>query len=314
MANDEQVIIDAAPPAGAPDAAPAEEAARILAEAGYVPAPPEAAPAGAPAEPATPSAETAPTVTSAAQWAEISRREGQIARRLRDLDTRESKLAERETGIADLQALAREDPLAAMAKLNLDLEGVAQYALRDEAGVQQTPYEDREARSRAESVAAEVAMLKQQIETDAQQRRLNTRITEIQQAIDTSPALELSRIHGTDALRLVMEAQDLYLEDNGQMPDLGSLLAQLELHYEGVAGRIIEAGKIKSKMQPAPVAPQTEPVRSPVTRDEITAVPAAQLPPRTLSNDMTRDAPARLDRPKSDEEYRADALALMKNS
>ena len=317
------------------------------------PAPPAAAAPVVP-KPTTPAAPTEPDPNAPppgvppqdnllpAQYADLTRREGQLTRRELDIKLREDKVTTKEGSMEDLQQLAQQNPVGLLAKFGLTFESVTQHILADEKGDQTHTAMAREMeglKGRLEELGASQTAQADQAKVDATQ-------AEFQRVLDINPKYELTKFYGQEGLNFALAVQANSLKDTGTVPAPDAVLDQVEKYYlerhsEAAKLSTVQSTPTPSEPQPTPAAPsappadptetpapaptETAPAVTPPSQEGQPAAPAAPVEPvapaepaapeatRTLTNAQNSNAaPASPNEAvKSDADYRADGEAVL---
>lgn len=256
-------------------------------------------PAPAAAEPAK------PKERSADRFASLARKEAEVYRKAQAIRQQQAELARQAEEIKNFQALKSKavlNPLDALKELGLTYEQVTEYVLNDnkptpsaevltlKQELEEFKRQNAERESRQEQQRREMAEREQRQIITAFRDEVNEYVSQ------HAETYELTSLY--NGAYLVSDVIEQNFKDTGKLLSIPEAAKMVEEYYEDLGRKTLATKKFAATKQDATPA-QVE-----------TKTPAAKMPP-TLSNDLSASVTAASQRPRSDAERIAAALARL---
>lgn len=209
-----------------------------------------------------------------------------LSRREKEIRAKELKIKERESKISNFEALmskAKADPDAYLKAGGLDYEYLTQYVMNDKKPpesikVDRIGDEVKELKKQLEQVALE----KQQIEVENQQRQAMSHISEI--AKENAADLPLSS-RDPEAIGLAFDVIKEYYFENGEPLDVKEALLQVESHLQSKVKEKLDIYKSTDWFKS--LFAQSEPKTDPAKATGTPAKTLTQKPAVSSSSNVT---------------------------
>jgi len=263
--------------------APAAEVAEVQAPEQPQPEAVEAQPEVQAEEPAA-----APTPEPEPDLEQV-RRFRALAKREREIRSREQALKERETAppqgnpYADIQMMARTDPLKAMKALGINYDELTQQVINDGnvTGEMTLRRENETLRERLDKIESQFSDRVKQDETRRYEQAYGSFIDEIRGFVKNSDSYEL--VSKTDAYQDVANVMQQHYNDTGEVMSYADAAREVERSLEAIADRYLGTKKIEDRYR-AKWAPSAQPDQ-PAEQAGPEAIPNR---PKTLTNELAQ--------------------------
>lgn len=268
-------------------------------------------------------------------FTELQRREAQLTRGQQDLKRREEAVESKEGSVADLQTLAKKDPIALLEKFGISYADLTRHVVNGRGA---KPDDQNTA------LARDVAAIKEQIENQKKQQeeaqQAQTRQSQERDArgaLDKNDNLRLSKHHGDAAVRWAVDIADRVEQDTGERPPYEAVLERIEKHYAEEAKTLTQllnpgdpqtpgneqpppqntapaATEAQSKQAPSQKAPQPETPQTAAAQSQTVPAPTgSESSSKTLSNDLSSNSGAAVPQePQTEEDYREAAARVLR--